>query len=204
MPLTMEKLQDLCSEARIWFGTEELIIAGGAPRDLLSGVPVKDIDIFVRMDPEFGDETAFTRGCKHLASILNGVPEFRPASEDYGNLLDLCDITSAKTHSLIQVISIDRCPVSDVHSYDFGLSQVFVTPAGPFFTAAAVADRLNQTITHIPTYHNEAAFQRSKARLARLREKYLDWKFVNCEPLAGDNMPAPAWATAAFPADFPL
>jgi hypothetical protein len=204
MSLTIPKLQQLCDEARCWFNTQELIIAGGAPRDLLSGVPVKDIDIFVRQEIDFGEDTAFTRGCKFLAEILGGVAEFRPANEEYGNLLDLCDIKSASIHGLIQVISIDRCPVNDVHSYDFGLSQVFVTPAGLFYTEHAVTDRANRTITHFPTYENEAGFQRSKARYGRLQEKYQDWTFVNCDTLHGDSMPVPAWAKVAFPADFPL
>ncbi|WP_434033556.1 hypothetical protein [Cupriavidus sp. a3] len=187
--MTIEKLQHLCQTARSLFGTEELIIAGGAPRDTLSGVQVKDIDIFVRIEWEEGEDTQFTHNCKILAAWLMGEAEFRPANEDYGNLLDLCDIKGANAHGLIQVIGLDRDPIGDVHSYDFGLSQVFVTPSGLFYTENAVKDRANKTITHFATYENDAGFLRSKARYGRLLEKYAGWRFVNCEALEGDSMP---------------
>lgn len=190
MSLTIEKLQQLCFNARLLFGTEALIIAGGAPRDVLSAVPVKDIDIFVQLDErDGGQDTPFTRACINFASLLNGTAEFRPAAEDYADILDLCDITEPTTHGTVQIIGIDDHPIDDVPRYDFGLSQVFVTPGGLFFTEAAIRDRQARTITHFPTYHDEYGFRRSKARLERLRAKYQDWTFVNCESLDTGVMP---------------
>lgn len=203
MKLTIQTLQKLCLQARIHFGTEALIIAGGAPRDVLSGVPVKDIDIFVQLDErDGGQDTAFTRGCASLAAAIGGTPEFRPAAEEYADILDLCDITSPGVHGVVQVIGIDEHPVDDVPHYDFGLSQVFVSPTGMFFTEAAIRDRAHKTITHVPTYHDEHGFQRSKARCERLRAKYSGWTFVNCESLDADFMPQqPAPASAPVPAE---
>lgn len=203
--LTIGLLQELCSLARSYLGTSSLIIAGGAPRDVLHGTPVKDIDIFVQVTPddlalpttEFGafnydtdtfvapSEPAlssFQQRCTNFARALNGgTAEFRQSPEAYGGLADLCDI---KTNSYpVQIIALFEDPIDDVHGYDFGLSQVFVTPRGVFFTKAFQEDSDNYTITYIDGDRSEAAVERSRKRLARLREKYGTFRFVGTEAL---------------------
>lgn len=198
--LTIERLQTLCVLARAYFETDHLIIAGGAPRDILHCKPVKDIDIFVQVTLEqlappsagFNDfefvapcastDSTFQAQCKAFAEALNGTAEFRKGPEAYGDLADLCDI---KTQSYpVQIIALFQDPVDDVHGYDFGISQVFVTPRGVFSSARAVEDDLNCKVTYLREGDaTPAQIERSRKRLARLREKYKHWNFKQCESL---------------------
>ncbi len=189
----LQALQNLCCLARGIFGTSNLIVAGGAPRDVLSGVPVKDIDIFVQVEPEdlgqdeFDNLTTgeqgyshFTRACNELARTQLGTATFNKSPESYGGLADLCTI-EIEGSTPIQVIALFEDPVNDVHNYDFTISQVFVTTSGLFQTQAAYDDRLRRMIRY--TGHNgrsAAAIERSRKRLARLRTKYPDWCYVDC------------------------
>jgi hypothetical protein len=177
----IEALKALTVLLRAWFGSSEVIIASGAPRDILSGVPVKDIDIFVPVDLEEGDDTQFTRGCQRLAAAYDGEAVFQPVSEDYPDCYGICDVQTDR--GLFQVIGLDRPPLDDLHDYDFGLSQVAITPKGLLFTEAAIRDRQNRTITYTPSTHDALSVERSRKRLARLRAKYVGWTFVNCEVL---------------------
>lgn len=179
----LEALKSLVANLRVWFGTDEVVIAGGAPRDILSGAPVKDIDIFVPVELQEGKETPFYRGCEMLAAQYEGNAVFQPVSEEYPDCYGICDIETDR--GLFQVIGLDRPPLDDLHHYDFGLSQVAITPNGLLFTEAAVRDRANKTITYTPHFPDDKAIERSRKRLARLRAKYPGWAFVNCEPLDG-------------------
>ena len=183
MSLTLFDLQSLCETARLVVRTTNLLIAGGAPRDIFSGAPVKDIDIFMMADKTPGDDTPFAQGSRELATFLGGVVELVEGDGDYAEVFDICNITGADIHPDIQIIGIDRDPVDDVHRYDFGLSQVFVTPRGPFFTEAAVRDFESHTITYTPSNPDAFAVERSRKRLARLEAKYPGWHFANCEVL---------------------
>lgn len=177
----IQALTELVSSLRFWFGNDRVIIAGGAPRDILSGVPVKDIDIFVPVELEEGVDTPFYRGCKRLARKYDGNPVFRPVSPEYPDCYGICDIETDL--GIFQCIGLDRDPLDDLHHYDFGLSQVAVTPNGLLFTSAAVQDRAARTVTYTPHYPDALAIERSRKRLGRLRAKYAGWTFVNCESL---------------------
>jgi hypothetical protein len=177
----IDALQKLVRNMRGWFGTNELIIAGGAPRDILSGVPIKDIDIFLPVELEEGTNTQFYRGCGILAAAYGGTPVFQPVSPEYPDCYGICDIQTDL--GLFQVIGLDRPPLDDLQHYDFGLSQVAVTPTGLLFTEAAFRDRQGKTITYTPHQPDAKAVVRSQKRLARLRAKYEGWQFVNCESL---------------------
>ncbi len=202
----LKALQNLCAIARGIFGTSNLIVAGGAPRDVLSGVPVKDIDIFVQVTPEdLGQDefdaftetvtmpSGFQKACNELARTQLGMATFEHGPEGYGELADLCSI-EIEGSTPIQVIALFEDPVNDVHNYDFTISQVFVTPNGLFQTQAAYDDRLRRMIRY--TGHNgrsDAAIERSRKRLARLRAKYPDWMYVDCYgldivPTEGDDL----------------
>jgi hypothetical protein len=212
-PNNIEVLQQLCSYARAWFG-DSAIIAGGAPRDTLSGVPVKDVDIFVKVntdDLEGGDivnvdvftetieklngASAFTRNCQAFASAYDGVATFQKSPESYGGLADLCDIEIPGKQP-IQIVALFEDPVDDVHAYDFTISQVFVTPRGLFQTPAAFKDRQRRFIRYTgDNGRDAAAIERSRKRLSRLRLKYPDWIYVDCYGL---DVPA---GTIAKPLD---
>ena len=189
--LTIEKLQHLCLIARGCFGSSEVIISGGAPRDVLSGTTVKDIDVFVSIDMEqLGRaDSGFVKYCREFAAMVGGVPEFRPSVEHYVNCFDLCDITKDGVKGAIQIIGGDGDPVDGVPKYDFDLSQVFVTPKGLFGTQAAWAARASKTITFTPSAFDDKAMLRSKARLERLRAKYPGWAFANTDGLDAIAVP---------------
>lgn len=183
--LTIEKLRDIVALARSHFDTENLIIAGGAPRDILHGVPVKDIDIFVKLSgeqltAEEGDFTFFEKTCHALAGCAEFCT-FKVNKPEYP--FDFCEIDKPGVPCPVQIIAlIDTDPVEDVFSYDFALSQMYVGRRGLFMTQAAVLDHFMGTITYTgTTLNNEASFKRTVARLARLRQKYVGlWEFVNC------------------------
>lgn len=191
MTLTIGNLQQICSIARAAFETQHVIIGGGAPRDVLSGVEVKDIDIFVKIkDLDWDDPLVFKRLAAGFAATLSGRPEFREPveMEGYDALFDICEFLPHGPFDglpLIQVVAVGVNPIDDVHEYDFGLSQVFVTPAGAFFTEAAINDRAAKTITYIDRGRSDAANLRSAQRLERLKAKYPDWAFANCVTLGG-------------------
>lgn len=170
--------------ARGIFDTDNLIIAGGAPRDLLSGVAVKDIDIFVKQELEDlnNENGPFVSSCRRLAGYLQGEAVFRPAHPNYPDMFDLCDIDGK--YGPVQVIGLDDSdPIDDVNNYDFDLSQVFITPGGLYGTQKAWEARAAGTITYTPSDLSAPAMVRSKARLGRLREKYPEWSFANCTVL---------------------
>lgn len=193
---TIEDLKDFVTYARAWM--PNAIIAGGAVRDLTCGAPIKDVDLFVGLENPTdyeGEESSFAMFCKHFARHIGAVPEFKPSDPEYGNLLDLCKLHPEPGWSLgiphtlchgvpFDIVAIPGNPMDDVPLYDFGLSQMAVTPAGRFFTDAAVTDLQQRTITYMRgTIPDAYAVIRSKKRLARLRAKYPHWLFRNCERL---------------------
>lgn len=194
--ITIQTLQLLCGTARAVFG-EQAIISGGAPRDVLSGAPVKDIDVFVKLDvDQLGRaDSDFVHQCAQFAALIGGAAEMRLSNESYINCFDLCDITRGGVKGAVQIIGVTGDPADDVPKYDFDLSQVFVTPNGLFATEAAWQARVNRTITFTPSACDEKAMLRSKARLERLRAKYQGWAFRNTEAL--DALQAVELAEAA-------
>lgn len=182
---TIEQLKSLCTLGRLIFGTQDLIISGGAPRDILSGVAVKDIDVFVSIDAEqLGTvDSDFVKGCHAFAQAIRGEAVMRLSNEGYVNCFDLCDITKDGITGAVQVIGVVGNPIDDVCKYDFDLSQVFVTPGGVYGTAASWAARAAKCITFTPSATDEKAAYRSKARLGRLRAKYIGWQFANTEAI---------------------
>lgn len=184
--MNIGSLESYVEIARDIFG-EQAIIAGGAPRDILEGRPVKDIDVFVRISCDEAGTKKFRQNCEEFADFFGGEAAFRPCEPGYTDHFDLCDVTH-DGGCKFEVIAVYTDPAADVHNYDFGLSQVFVTPNGIFQSPKAVEDSRAKKITYL---HNPdrttSAYYRSKARLARLREKYTDWDFVNCGFL--DDLP---------------
>lgn len=192
---TIESLMNIVALGREKFGTNQLIIAGGAPRDIISGVPVKDIDIFVNLSAidaapwevkpgTFPDDVypvPFQVACALFAQSMEATFEFDDTQEGYA-----CDVCRMVTNDgPIEVIALKNGmhPIDDVPNYDFGLSQVFVTPTGVFQSNNATDDRLRRTITYRPSNLGDHAVARSARRYGRLQEKYPDWRFVNCESL---------------------
>ena len=179
-------LEGFIENAREFFG-DSAIIGGGAPRDAIHGKPIKDIDIFVKIDDSDNGHKQFVSNCELFAGAIDGKLTWRetePGYTDHFNLADIEVDPDLFDNGVvkIEVIALYIDPANDVHAYDFGLSQVFVTPDGPFFSEKYAYDASDRTISY---YHDigrsEAAHYRSKARLARLRAKYPDWAFSGTE-----------------------
>lgn len=177
---TIKQLQDLVSLARVSFCTEHLIIAGGAPRDILNGAPVKDIDVFVNIE---SSEDRFASRCEWFAKEIGGKLTLRESDPNYPDIFNLADIEC--DNGIVQIVGLYENPIDDVVKYDFTVSQVFVTPAGVFMTPAYVEDSRAKIIRYQPSNLETAAVKRSAARLERLRLKYpaSEWSFANCESL---------------------
>lgn len=186
MTSAIEDYQGLCGILRVIFEDPNLIISAGCLRDTLSNVPVKDIDVFTESYETEGLNSKWATQCKTFAEFCKGVALFRVPSPEYPTIFDICDVVSEQ-YGIVQIIAIQKDPIYDVPNYDFGLSQVFVTPNGLFFSEAAVKDRENKTITFAPSDLSEKAMIRSRDRFNRLKEKYHGWTFVNCEELEAMN-----------------
>ncbi|SOT39811.1 hypothetical protein [Burkholderia cenocepacia] len=194
-PITIEALREIVQTGREAFGVNDLIIAGGAVRDTLNMRPVKDIDMFVSLARHIDGDSEemserFARACGNIAACLgvDGSHTFRATPAEYGPLVDFCEIPTTPFGVPLQIILIDDDPVDDVHKYDFGLSQCFVTPNATFKTDAYLSDERHCTITYTPSAQYRAAMLRSKARLGRLRSKYEFYECVGCAAL--DELPA--------------
>ena len=179
---TIDDLRDLIAQARNFL--PGAIIAGGAVRDVLEGVPVKDIDIFVdveRVDDRWAGESV--QAVRQFSLLLeSSFTPHAPGSDEYESTL--FDLDRGPDFPQVQVILIDRDPVDDVYAFDFDLSMCFVTPAGVFTTPQyRDASRL-RTISYRGNHDTPfTARQRSLLRLERLKNKYRGWSFFNTAPL---------------------
>lgn len=209
--LDIQGLQQLCAEARSCF-RNNTIISGGAVRDTLLGRPVKDIDIFVQLrglpdllsadrESEQGlMEGSFRQRC-HNFILTIGLFETDFAVKhfeifDHADTSDSCgedvgaNVARLSTSNVpvpMEIIALKNDPVDDLVEYDFTISRCFVTARGLFMTQECMYDMRDKIIRYEKhNNHNEACWQRSKRRLARLRAKYPDWTCVGTNFL--DNL----------------
>lgn len=186
--LDIKALQSLCGSLRSIFGTEQLIIAGGAVADTVAGVEVKDIDVFLRMPPFAEDEfrskvkvaAAWLADLRDVPIERVNVKNFDTNQDSGGELLDVAEL-QLEGEPTIQLMQLAEDPVDDVHNYDVCQRQQFVTPNGHFSTEAAIADRAGGTITYNDIPRDPASFARSVRRYQRLKDKYPGRRFVGFE-----------------------
>lgn len=209
--LSIKDLQTLVALARnnmLGFGHQQIIIAGGAVRDLLLGGPVKDIDMFVGPDSTltdadyYGEKNDFAVKALGFAEHrLRATGKAQPAHPSYPGWFDVVDVPGSRvTHGLpVQIIGINVNPIDDVMNYDFSISQCFVTPGGLFMSDQCGKDMRDKIIRFTPEDGQDAfQWERSRKRLHRLRQKYPDWTLVGCDELTrvtaedGSFRPIPA------------
>ncbi|MNK99248.1 hypothetical protein D3C87_1196360 [compost metagenome] len=194
--LTIKDLQTLVALARnnmLGFGHEQIIIAGGAVRDLLLGGPVKDIDMFIGPDSTLTDADYSGEGNDFAVMALTFAERHlrakgkaQPAHDNYPNWFDLVDVPGSRvTHGLpVQLIGIAVNPIDDVMNYDFSISQCFVTPCGLFMSDQCGKDMRDKIIRFTPEDGQDGfQWERSRKRLHRLRQKYPDWTLLGCDEL---------------------
>jgi hypothetical protein len=162
MQITLETLSGLLSLVEAT-GFNPSIVAGGAVRDTLLDRPVKDIDVFERR-------------AQSLATALGGKLEVRSEWVQYPNAYSIADITGTAFGVPIQIIGLfEKDPIADVEHYDAGICQCWVTAnsSEAKMTDSCRHDIANKTIT----YFGDAGLRNEK-RVARLKEKFPDFEFV--------------------------
>lgn len=169
------------------------ILGGGALRDTFLGKPVKDLDIFLPMDPVSQD--TLVEFYQVLGYEL--IPNDRDYLEHLGPSGEVHSVTTLRHPELIELNFIFLDParehslLSVVSRFDFGICQIVAAlVAGELAirtTNAFVQDTLDKTFTLLrPDPHG-----RSQARFERLVVKHPDFTFVD-GTLALLPPPAPA------------
>ncbi|WP_025135264.1 hypothetical protein [Achromobacter sp. DH1f] len=174
MKLTLLQLQALAQIAVKFFPT--CVIGGGAPRDAAADVDIKDIDLFI--DIRLMGHDDYEKAVEAFRLALGGT--VRPTSTPSVEAERSYDL-DAPGYPVIQLLPVYRCVYRDVFDYDFGFSQIAMTEHGLLVSHKWVKDGVNDTIT----YTKKSPDPKSAARLQRLKAKYPDRRFVNCEELEG-------------------
>lgn len=172
--MKLTELQALAGKAAAFF--DHCVIGGGAPRDAFCGGPIKDIDLFV--DVRGIPELIWAPKVQRLADAVGGTLKVHHEGSVEGHYATYHITWDGP---VIEVLPVERCVFSDIHDYDFGLSQVQMTQHGLIHTARFVRDMQDHTLT----YTKDKVCSKSADRLRRLRRKYPDRTPVNCFTLHG-------------------
>lgn len=177
--MKLTDLQNLVTEIRRVY--PDAVISGGAPRDILHGKPVKDIDVMTGRD-------VHRAGLERLADIVGGKFDVNEPQDPSGDEEFEFEIHFADGRPRLNIIDLNSFEITDplenLLDFDFGLSQVAVVPKGIIYTSAYTWDAQNGSITYMGD-NGKAAWRidSSAKRLQRLRAKYPRWEFVNCAGL---------------------
>lgn len=174
MKLTLLQLQALAKIAVKFFPT--CVIGGGAPRDAAAEVDIKDIDLFI--DIRLMGHEDYEKAVEGFRAALGGM--VRPTSTPSVEAERSYDLV-APGFPVIQLLPVYRCVYRDIFDYDFAFSQIAVTEHGVLMSAGYLVDVDDDTVT----YTKKSPDPKSAARLQRLKAKYPDRRFVNCEELEG-------------------
>lgn len=172
-------LQSLCADIRAVL--PDAVIAGGAVRDTLHSRPVKDIDVMTCTPVDPVKMVA-------LAKLIGGNVTPATAESASGDESFEYLITRGLVRPPINVIDLNyfdgKDAIENVFDFDFGISQVAVTPDGVLHSGDYLRDALSGTITYMGHRGREKwRIESSARRLIRLKEKYPTFKFIDCEPL---------------------
>ncbi|KWH50737.1 hypothetical protein [Burkholderia cepacia] len=177
--MKLTDLQHLVTEIRRVY--PDAVIAGGAPRDILHGKPVKDIDVMTGY-------TVARTDLERLAYIVGGKFDVREPQDPSGVEEFEFEIHFDDGRPRLNVIDLNpfeiKNPLENLHDFDFGLSQIAVTPWGVLSTDTYLSDERHMRITYMGD-NGKAAWRidSSAKRLQRLKAKYPLWTFVNCAGL---------------------
>jgi hypothetical protein len=177
--LTIEDLKTLVIRAREVL--PDAVISGGAPRDILCGAPVKDIDLMTGYDVT---KSVLEKLAKAVGGTFIVLEPLDPSGDEEFEY----EIEMGLGHPVINVICLTSFdivdPIDNLHDFDFAVSQIAVTPHGAVMTPAAAIDRVQDTITYMGDRDRaEWRIASSAKRLKRLERKYPNQRFVNCDGL---------------------
>jgi hypothetical protein len=188
--LTIQKLMDFRRELAKGLDMD-VIIAGGAPRDLFHGKPVKDIDVFVggeapwdleeRVIKVLGLETlAYTKSTDSYDGQKRNVLQ---RVTDFHALADFKTGFVPDSHPVgfygapVQVISTLPPPRDVVRDeFDFGLCEIWIGEEGLRWTKRFWHDHERKRLTL------RKGGEVSSERLERLCRKYIDYSVVGLSP----------------------
>jgi hypothetical protein len=180
--MKLTELQALADKASDLF--DHCVIGGGAVRDAFLGGPIKDIDLFVDVrDLKSKDYALLVHG---LATVLKGTARIHHEGSIAGHYATYHIMWDGP---VVEVLPVERCVFTDIHDYDFGISQCQITKAGMTYTARFTRDVQDHTMT----YTKDASSTPSALRLVRLLMKYpnLTVKNAAClQELVNEAMPA--------------
>jgi hypothetical protein len=168
--MKLTDLQEVARKAALPF--RHSVIGGGAPRDAFCGAPIKDIDLFVDVRDMARED--FVESVSGLAKLLRGSYAVHAEGSVEGSHFDTYHITWSGP--VVEVLAVQRCVFTDIHDYDFGLSQIQMTVAGLVYTPKFQTDMQQNTLTYTKAAPNDKSAQ----RLKRLMAKYPDRMPVNC------------------------
>lgn len=152
------------------------ILGGGALRDLDSGRPIKDLDIFI-------PASAYTRSM--VVQALGNPEILKEVSDQYfewdtavSNVIEL----EATEECCVPINLIElrhySCTVAEqMERFDFGICQIMMDANGIHMSEAYKTDKANKTFT-LTRQCTEEQHEHSLARFQRLQEKYEGWTLV--------------------------
>lgn len=190
---SIPSLQSLLSDAAV-FLKGDLIIAGGAIRDILNKKQVADIDIFWL--PEDDDDVqehiaqwASSRNdtvfYPHRASAPSASSGYSRKTSSGGLKYDFSVATLPSGFALhpIQVVATSHPPREVASQFDYGLCQCWLDRRRVGWSRAYFRDYDQHRITYYPNQDNAPAV--ALARFAKLHAKYSDWPFIGLHNLPG-------------------
>lgn len=171
-------LQRLVAAARTVL--PDAIVAGGAPRDLIHNRPVKDIDL---MTGRPLDSHLLGRLARAVSGTLVSVEPLDPSGDpEFEHEIALDGLPPLNVIDLSGFEITD--PIDNLHDFDFGLSQVAVTPHGVLSTDAHISDSFGGVVTYKGDRGRaDWRIASSARRLKRLETKYKTRVFLNCTAL---------------------
>lgn len=185
--LSIRKLQDLCGVISSIFKGCEVVVAGGALRDLLHDRQVKDIDVFIQgeFDPFEDEADEMEWHCKKLGTKLHCDPVFEWEHHNGGesgsthSCFSLVDYPMGLHWHPVQLIFIEDSPRENVkRHFDFGLSRVWCSATQLRMEPEYWKDHYRQCISYTPSDEPTPERMLSSARrLQRLKLKYPNWRF---------------------------
>lgn len=128
---------------RSGFHPSTMMVAGGAVRDTLMGVEVKDIDLFIECDD------LDSRLIKHAIALLGGTVVAQDATatdNPYEGAFKVTTIKSPKFDQLIQLIQVADLR-DHLNTFNIGLSKVSYNADGLQLSKEFLTDVKNKTLT---------------------------------------------------------
>jgi hypothetical protein len=190
--LTVAQLQTCVTKIRRCHSDREVVIAGGALRDIICGKPIKDIDIFIQgtMPDHYCSGLHYRLEEDFALGTHDSDYEIFAASplSTYGGYSDFWTIEyPVGWFGLpVQLVYVDTQDLRAdlMECFDFGLSRIWCDERRLRWTSEFEFDRANKRLS----FYGSGWGQTSPERLARIQAKYSDYRFRNLAPKETDEI----------------